>query len=43
MAWTSSRAGGAGSAGQIYLAQWNHEAAMAALKTAGPRQSAVKK
>src|SRR6185436_14514049 len=25
MAWTSSRAGGAGAAGQIYLAQWNHE------------------
>jgi Tol biopolymer transport system component len=37
LAWTSSRAGGTGSAGQIYLAQWNHEAAMAALKAAGPR------
>jgi Tol biopolymer transport system component len=42
MAWTSSRAGGAGSAGQIYLAQWNHEAAMAALKAAGPRQASKK-
>lgn len=43
LAWTSSRAGGTGAAGQIYLAQWNHEAAMAALKAAGPRQSASKK
>ncbi len=42
LAWTSSRAGGAGSAGQIYLAQWNHAAAMAALKAAGPRQSTKK-
>ncbi len=39
LAFTSSRAGGAGSAGQIYLAQWNHQAAMAALKAAGPRQT----
>ena len=39
LAWTSSRAGGTGAAGQIYLAQWNHEAAMAALKAAGPRQA----
>src|SRR5262245_29219648 len=42
LAWTSSRAGGTGAAGQIYLAQWNHEAAMAALKAAGPRQSSKK-
>jgi Tol biopolymer transport system component len=42
MAWTSSRAGGAGAAGQIYLAQWNHEAAMAALKAAPLRQSPKK-
>ena len=42
LAWTSSRAGGAGSAGQIYLAQWNHEAALAALKTAPPRKPAGK-
>jgi Tol biopolymer transport system component len=38
LAFTSSRAGGAGSAGQIYLAQWNHQAAMAALKAAPPRK-----
>ena len=38
MAWTSSRAGGQGAPGQIYLAQWNHEAAMAALKAAPLRQ-----
>ena len=42
LAWTSSRAGGAGAPGQIYLAQWNHEAAMAALKAAGPRQASKK-
>ena len=42
LAWTSSRAGGTGAAGQIYLAQWNHDAAMAALKAAGPRQSPKK-
>lgn len=42
MAWTSSRAGGQGAAGQIYLAQWNHEAAMAALKAAPPRQGPKK-
>jgi Tol biopolymer transport system component len=39
VAFTSSRAGGAGAAGQIYLAQWNHQAAMDALKAAGPRQT----
>ena len=39
MAFTSSRAGGAGAPGQIYLAQWNHQAAMAALKAAGSRQT----
>ena len=43
LAWTSSRAGGTGSAGQIYLAQWNHDAAMAALKAAGPRQTPARK
>ncbi len=37
LAWTSSRAGGAGSPGQIYLAQWNHAAALAALKAAPER------
>jgi Tol biopolymer transport system component len=38
LAFTSSRAGGAGAAGQIYLAQWNHEAARKALAAAPPRQ-----
>ncbi len=41
IAFTSSRAGGTGAAGQIYLAQWNHQAAMAALKAAGPRQAPI--
>lgn len=36
LSWTSSRAGG--SAGQIYLAQWNHERALGALAEAPPRQ-----
>jgi Tol biopolymer transport system component len=42
LAWTSSRAGGSGSAGQLFLAQWNHESAMAALKSAPPRKPAKK-
>jgi Tol biopolymer transport system component len=37
LAWTTARAGG--SAGQIYLARWNHEAAMAALAAAPARNS----
>jgi Tol biopolymer transport system component len=41
LAWTSTRAGG--DAGQIYLAQWNHEKALEALKNAPPRQSPKKK
>ena len=36
LAWTSSRAGGR--EGQIFLAQWNHEAALAALRSAPPRR-----
>ncbi len=40
LAWTSSRAGG--SAGQLFLAQWNHVKAMAALKAAPPRKPAKK-
>jgi Tol biopolymer transport system component len=40
LAWTSSRGGG--SAGQLYLAQWNHEKALAALKSAPPRKPAKK-
>jgi Tol biopolymer transport system component len=38
LAWTSNRAGGSG--GQIFLAQWNHEKAMEALKNAPPRKPA---
>ena len=40
LAWTSSRAGG--SAGQLFLAQWNHEGALEALKNAPPRKPAKK-
>ena len=36
LAWTSSRGGDRG--GQIYLAQWNHEAARQALAAAPPRK-----
>jgi Tol biopolymer transport system component len=35
LAWTSSRAGG--EAGQLFLAQWNHQAALQAIKSAPPR------
>ena len=35
LAWTSSRSGG--SAGQLFLAQWNHEKALDALRSAPPR------
>jgi len=35
LAWTSTRAGG--SEGQIFLAQWNHEKALEALRAAPPR------
>lgn len=38
LAFTSARGGGSGSAGQIYLAQWNHEAAMAAIAAAPVRK-----
>jgi Tol biopolymer transport system component len=38
LAWTSSRSGGTGSAGQLFLAQWNHEQALEALRIAPPRQ-----
>ena len=40
LAWTSSRAGG--SAGQLFLAQWNHDKALDALKNAPPRKPAKK-
>jgi Tol biopolymer transport system component len=40
LAWTSTRAGG--SEGQIFLAQWNHEKALAALRAAPERTSGVR-
>jgi Tol biopolymer transport system component len=40
LAWTSSRSGG--SAGQLFLAQWNHERALEAIKSAPPRKSTKK-
>jgi Tol biopolymer transport system component len=40
LAWTSSRSGG--SAGQLFLAQWNHEKALAAIKAAPPRKPSKK-
>ena len=36
IAWTSSRAGGR--EGQVFLAEWNHEAALAAMKSAPDRR-----
>jgi Tol biopolymer transport system component len=36
LAWTSTRGGG--SAGQLYLADWNHEAALKALRAAPERK-----
>ena len=38
LAWTSSRSGGSGSAGQLFLAQWNHDKALEAIKKAPPRK-----
>jgi Tol biopolymer transport system component len=40
LAWTSSRSGGA--AGQLFLAQWNHEKAREAIKNAPPRKPSRK-
>lgn len=40
MAWTSSRSGG--SAGQLFLAQWNHEKALDAIRNAPPRKPTKK-
>jgi Tol biopolymer transport system component len=37
LAWTSTRSGGG--AGQLFLAQWNHERALEALKNAPPKKS----
>ena len=39
LAWTSSRGSEGSSAGQIYLSQWNHQAALAALRAAPPRKA----
>jgi Tol biopolymer transport system component len=41
LAWTSSRSGGA--AGQLFLAQWNHEKALEAVRNAPPRRPAGRK
>jgi Tol biopolymer transport system component len=41
LAWTSSRSGGA--AGQLFLAQWNHEKALEAVRNAPPRKPVQKK
>jgi Tol biopolymer transport system component len=41
LSWTSTRGGG--DQGQIYLAQWNHEKALEALRNAPPRIPAKKK
>ena len=40
LAWTSTRSGGG--QGQIFLAQWNHEKALDALKNAPPKKSSKK-
>jgi len=40
LAWTSSRSGG--SAGQLFLALWNHEKALEAIKNAPPRKPSKK-
>jgi Tol biopolymer transport system component len=40
LAWTSSRSGG--SAGQLFLAQWNHQHALEALRSAPPRKAGTK-
>jgi Tol biopolymer transport system component len=37
LAWTSSRSGG--SAGQLFLAQWNHQKALEAIRNAPPRKA----
>lgn len=42
LAWTSARSGGTGSAGQLFLAQWNHDKALDAIRHAPPRQSPKK-
>ncbi len=41
LAWTSARSGG--QAGQLFLAEWNHQSALAAIKAAPPRKPSTKK
>jgi Tol biopolymer transport system component len=41
LSWTSSRSGG--SAGQIYLADWNHQKALEALRLAPPRARPIER
>jgi Tol biopolymer transport system component len=40
LAWTSTRHGADGRKGQLYLADWDHEAALKAVREAPPRQGA---
>jgi Tol biopolymer transport system component len=40
LAWTSSRSGG--SAGQLFLAQWNHQKALDAIRSAPPRKASTR-
>ena len=40
LAWTSSRSGGA--AGQLFLADWNHQKALEAIRRAPPRAARAK-
>jgi Tol biopolymer transport system component len=42
LAWTSTRSGGSGSAGQLFLGQWNHQKALEALKNAPPKKPSKK-
>ncbi len=42
LAFTSSRSGGTGAAGQLFLAQWNHTNALEALQSAPPRKPSRK-
>jgi Tol biopolymer transport system component len=41
LAWTSTRSG-SGTGGQLFLAQWNHEKALEAIKNAPPRKPSKK-
>jgi len=41
LAWTSTRSG-SGTGGQLFLAQWNHEKALEALRNAPPKKPSRK-